>query len=63
MNWNEVTAICAVVTVLGTLHAFIVLSLVRDEIRKLNGTYLRRELANQKFAEIEKHFDFLRDNR
>lgn len=48
---------------LGAVFVFVTKSVVREEISKLNEIYLRKELAEQKFAEIEKHFDYLRDGQ
>lgn len=61
MNWDEVTALCAAFGLMGTAFLFVTRAIVRYEISKLNGTYLRRELADVKFREIEAHFDYLRD--
>jgi hypothetical protein len=61
MNWDEVTARCAAFGLMGTAFAIATRAIVRDEIKKLNGTYLRKELADVKFREIEAHFDYLRD--
>lgn len=61
INWTEVTGLCAAFGAMSTILLFVMRAVVRDEIRKLNGTYLRRELAEEKFAQIETHFDYLRD--
>ncbi len=61
MDWAEVTALTAVGAAAVAVHGFVTKALVSEGIRKLNGTYLRSELANTKFAEIEKHFDYIRD--
>ena len=65
MNWNEVMAICAILTLGGTIHIFVVISIVRKELEKtyqrINGTYVRSELFNQYKQSVERHFDFLRD--
>ena len=65
MNWNEVMAICAILTLGGTIHVFVVISIVRKELEKtyqrINGTYVRSELFNQYKQSVEAHFDFLRD--
>jgi hypothetical protein len=63
INWQAVSALCAVLTLALGLHIFVILALVRAEIRKLNGTYLRRELANAEFARINDHFDWLKEER
>ena len=65
MNWNEVTAVCAILTLGGTIHIFVVISIVRKELEKtyqrIYGTYVRSELFNQYRQSVEAHFDFLRD--
>jgi hypothetical protein len=67
VNWNEITAICAVLTILGAIHSFVVLGMVRREIsraiKELNGTYLRTGIFDEYRAGVEQHFDFLRDER
>ena len=70
MNWEEVTALSTSFGVMGGAFIFIVRAVMATEIKKLNGTYLRTELANQKFEQIDKtfenierHFDYLRDNK
>ncbi len=64
-NWAEITALCAGFALMGGIFMFATRSVVRDEIRRsllhIDETYLRREVAQSKFEEIEKHFDFLRD--
>lgn len=61
MSWDAVTALCAAVTVIASAFTLVTRYIVRDEIRKLNGTYLRTEIAEARFREIENHFDYLRD--
>ena len=61
MDWNEITALCAAFGAMGTMFLFATRAIVQLEIRKLNGTYLRTELAKEKFQQVETHFDFLRD--
>lgn len=63
MNWNEITALCGGFGVMGAMFMFVTRAVVQREISKLNGTYLRRELADVKFQQIEAHFDFIRDQR
>ena len=69
MNWDAVTAFCAALMIISSAFVFITRAIIRDEIRKLNGTYLRTELAkseftkiNERFDAVEKHFDYLRDH-
>ena len=65
MNWNEVTAVCAILTICGTIPIFVVISIVRKELEKtyqrINGSYVRSELFNLYKQSVEAHFDFLRD--
>ena len=61
IDWAAVTAGCAVLTVLGIAHSFVVIAIVRSEIRKLNGTYLRSELADAEFRRINDHFAWLQE--
>lgn len=61
MVWEEVTALMAVAGGIACIHAFTTQAIVAKEIRKLNGTYLRTELADAKFKQIEEHFDYVRD--
>lgn len=60
INWQMVTALIAGCALISTAFLFSTRAIVRDEIAKLNGTYLRKELAIQRFAEIEKHFDYIK---
>ena len=59
IDWAAVTAGCAVLTILGIAHSFVVIAIVRSEIRKLNGTYLRSDLAKAEFQRINEHFSWL----
>lgn len=82
MEWNQVTALCAVIGVMGTAFLFVTRSIVREELKKLNDTFVSREadilkhsaiadkfsdiyrrFANMeiKFGQIDKHFDYLKD--
>ena len=58
INWQEITALIAGCGLMGACFLAVTRWVVRDEIAKLNGTYLRKELAIQRFEEIEKHFDY-----
>ena len=66
INWQEVSALLVGLGMMGAIFMLVVRGMIRDEIvlaiKALNGTYLRRELAAEKFEQIEKHFDYLRDN-
>ncbi len=65
MNSAEITAIGTAIVafgVMGTGFLLVTRSIVRDEIAKLNGTYIRRELADErhrsiwkKILEIDRH--------
>lgn len=75
INWQAITALVAGFGLMGAIFTFATRSIVRGEIVKLNGTYLRKELADlkfreiettfdgvdRKFVEVERHFDYLRD--
>lgn len=75
INWQAITALVAGFGMMGAVFTFATRSIVRGEITKLNGTYLRKELAevkfgeieskfdgvDRKFGEVERHFDYLRD--
>ncbi len=61
IDWLALTAIFAGCGVIGAVFLFSTRSIVRDEIRKLNGTYLRTEVAEVRFQQIEDHFDYLRN--
>jgi hypothetical protein len=63
IDWAEVTALCAGFGMMGTIFLFTTRAIVRDEIRKINGTYVRSKEAEIRFKQIEDHFDYLRDQR
>ena len=60
VNWQAVSAICAVATLALGLHLFVILALVRAEIRKLNGTYLRTEIAELRFQQMNERIKRIR---
>ena len=62
-NWAELTALCAFFTLVGAAFLFTTRSIVRDEIRKINGTYMRTDLANEKFKKIDERFAALSPRR
>ncbi len=64
--WDAFVGSAPGFVLLGGGFMFITTAIMRKELdsfrEKLNGTYLRKELAEQKFKEIEQHFDWIRDN-
>jgi hypothetical protein len=60
---ENIIAACAAFTMMGAFFSFVTTAIVRREIAKLNGTYLRKELALVKFQEIEGRFEMLHDGR
>lgn len=61
MDWGMVTGVSAGFGAVATAFTFIVKSIVRDEMKKLNGFYLKSDLAMARFQQIEDHFDFIEE--
>lgn len=60
-NWQEVSALILGASVIAAGFVFSTRSIVRQEIVKLNGTYLRRAEADLRYQQIQNHFDFIRE--
>ncbi len=68
MNWpGVITAICAASGVMAGIFVFATRSImqnaIREELEKLDTRFLRCDVAELRFSEIEKHFDYLRDQK
>jgi len=63
VTWASILASLPALAMTGAICVFAVRAIVRQEIAKLNGTYLRREVADDRFRQIEEHFDFLERQR
>lgn len=62
INWGDIANKCIAFGAMGTMFTFIVKAIIRDEINKLNDRFMLKAVAEQRFQEIEKHFDWIRDN-
>jgi hypothetical protein len=59
VNWPAVAACAAVCGAAGPFFLWAVRSTIREEIRKLNGTYVRSEESHITGAEIERRLERL----
>ncbi len=60
LDYGAVGALLASGTGIAAVFMFCTRAIVRQEIAKLNGTYLRRELADEKFKAIHEHLELLK---
>lgn len=60
MTWAYVGTICGAIIGLGTIFAVLVKAIVREELKALDKVFLRKDLADEKFRQIEEHFDYIR---
>ncbi len=63
INWSMIGAIGGMSSIIGGMFLFATRAIVRDEISKLNGTYLRKELADQKFEALGQRIDRVAEMR
>ena len=54
-NWQEVTALIASFSLIGAVFYFSTAAIVREEFLKLSKIYLRRDLADEKFRQLDAH--------
>jgi hypothetical protein len=62
-NWQEITALIAGSALMGGFFMWATRSIVRDEIRRLNGTYLRTDVAEVRFGELDKRITLVAEGR
>lgn len=61
IDWQTFAALIGSFTGMATLFVVVTRAIVREEVRKLNGTYMRRELADERFGNIDMRIKELRD--
>lgn len=63
MTWDSIFSAVPATVASGAVFLFVTRAIVREEVSKLDGKYMSKDLAAAKFEEIEKHFDYLRDKK
>lgn len=62
---DEITAFGTVAVPMSLFFAWCISALMDRKLAKLlkdiNGTYVKKEVADLKYVQIEHHFDYLRD--
>ena len=59
VTWEALAAICGLITMLAVGNIFIIRAVVRDEIKKINGTYIRADGSMINGYDIERRLDDL----
>ncbi len=62
INWGAASAILGGLASATAIFLFVTKSVIREEFKTLEKIYLRKDVAEVKFSEIEGHFDYLRDH-
>ncbi len=60
LDYGAVGALLGAGTGIAAVFMFCTRAIVREEISKLNGTYLRKEVAEQRFRAIDEHFELIK---
>jgi hypothetical protein len=58
--WPAVSALCALIGLICGAAAFVIRAIVRDEVRKINGTYVRAQVFEVFREELDARLDTFR---
>ena len=69
MSWDELTALCAAFGLMGVFFLFCTSAVIERSLNTSIGKlkkefaeeFARKDMMDQRFREIEGHFDYLRD--